>query len=94
MDIQGMVDEFVYNEVMHKLMVTAIVNKLHCSPTKAIAIVKNTPELLKGFPALQEAGEMLRTMNVKVISGPFFPESVALMQEHHLLITDAAEGRG
>jgi predicted nucleic acid-binding protein len=89
MDIQGMVDEFVYNEVMHKLMVTAIVNQLHCSPTKAIAIVKNTPELLKEFPALQEAGEMLRTMNVKVISGPFFPESFALMQEHHLLITDA-----
>jgi predicted nucleic acid-binding protein len=89
MDIQGMVDEFVYNEVMHKLMVTAIVNQLHCSPAKAIAFVKNTPELLKEFPALQEAGEMLRTMNVKVISGPFFPESFALMQEYHLLITDA-----
>jgi len=89
MDIQGIVDEFVYNEVMHKLMVTAIVNKLHCSPANAIAFVKKTPELLKELPALKEAGEMLRTMNVKVISGPFFPESLTLMQEHRLLITDA-----
>jgi predicted nucleic acid-binding protein len=89
MEIQGMVDEFVYNEVMHKLMVTAIVNQLHCSPAKAIAFVKNTPELLNEFPALQEAGELLRMMSVKVISGPFFPESFALMQKHHLLITDA-----
>ncbi|MCX6699391.1 MAG: type II toxin-antitoxin system VapC family toxin [Methanomicrobiales archaeon] len=28
-------------------------------------------------------------MNGKVIFGPFFPESCTLMQEHHLLITDA-----
>jgi len=65
------------------------VNRFHCSPQKAIALVKNTPEILKDFPALWEAGEMLQAMNVKVISGPFFPESFALMQEHHLLITDA-----
>lgn len=32
---------------------------------------------------------MLQAMNMKVISGPFFPESFAIMQEHHLLITDA-----
>ena len=32
---------------------------------------------------------MLQAMNLKVISGPFFPQSFALMQEHHLLITDA-----
>jgi len=89
MDIQGIVDEFVYSEVMHKLMVTAIVNRFHCSPQKAIALVKKRPEILKDFPALREAGEMLRAMNVKVISGPFFSESLALMQEHQLLITDA-----
>ena len=89
MDIQGIVDEFVYNEVMHKLMVTAIVNRFHCSPQKAITLIKNTPEILKVFPALWEVGEMLQAMNVKVILGPFFPESFTLMQEHHLLITDA-----
>ena len=89
MDIQGMVDEFVYNEVMHKLMVTVMVTRFHCSPQKAIALVKNIPDILKDFPVLWEAGEMLQAMNVKVISGPFFPESFALMQEHHLLITDA-----
>jgi predicted nucleic acid-binding protein len=89
MDIQGIVDEFVYNEVMHKLMVTAMVNRFHCSPQKAITFVKTTPEILKDFPALWEAGEIFRSMNVKVISGPFFPESFTLMQEHHLLITDA-----
>jgi len=89
MDIQGVVDEFVYNEVMHKLMVTAMVNRFHCSPQEAIISVKKTPEILKDFPALWEAGEMLQEMNVKVISGPFFPESFALMQEQHLLITDA-----
>ena len=88
-DLQGIVDEFVYNEVMHKLMVTAMVNQFHCSPQNAITLVKNTPGILKNFPALREAGEILRAMNVKVISGPFFPESFALMQEHHLLITDA-----
>ena len=70
-------------------MVTAIVNRFHCSPQEAITSVKKTPEILKDFPALWDAGEMLRAMNVKVISGPFFPESFALMQEHHLLITDA-----
>jgi len=89
MDIQGIVDEFVYNEVMHKLMVTAMVNRFHCSPQKAITFVKTTPEILKDFPALWEAGEIFRSMNVKVILGPFFPESFTLMQEHHLLITDA-----
>jgi predicted nucleic acid-binding protein len=88
-DIQGIVDEFVYNEVMHKLMLTALVNRFHCSPQEAITYVKNTPEILKDFPALWEAGGMLQAMNLKVISGPFFPESIALMQEHHLLITDA-----
>jgi predicted nucleic acid-binding protein len=88
-DIQGIVDDFVYNEVMHKLMVTAIVNRFHCSPQKAIAHIKNTPEILKEFPTLWEAGEMLWAMNVNVIIGPFFPDSFALMQEHHLLITDA-----
>ena len=89
MDIQGIVDEFVYNEVIHKLMVTALVNRFHCSPQQAITLVKNKPEILKDFPALWESGEMLRAMNLKVISGPFFPESFALMLEHHLLITDA-----
>jgi predicted nucleic acid-binding protein len=89
MDIQGVVDEFVYNEVMHKLMATALVNRFNCSPQKAIIFVKNTPEILKEFPVLWEAGEILQAMNIKVISGPFFPESFALMQEHHLLITDA-----
>ena len=89
MDIQGIVDDFVYNEVMHKLMVTAIVNRFHCSPQEAITSVKKTPEILKNFPALRKAGEMLQAMNLKVISGPFFPQSFALMQEHHLLITDA-----
>jgi hypothetical protein len=72
MDIQGIVDEFVYNEVIHKLMVTALVNRFHCSPQEAITSVKKTPEILKDFPALREAGEMLQAMNVKVISGPFF----------------------
>jgi predicted nucleic acid-binding protein len=89
MDIQGIVNEFVYNEVIHKLMVTALMNRFHCSPQQAIIMIKNTPELLKDFPALWEAGEMLRAMNLKVISGPFFPESFTLMQEYHLLITDA-----
>ena len=89
MDIQGIVDEFIFNEVMHKLMVTAMVNRFHCSPQKAIALVKNTPEILMDFPVLWEAGELLQAINVKVISGPFFPESFTLMQEHHLLITDS-----
>jgi predicted nucleic acid-binding protein len=89
LDIQGFVDEFVYNEVMHKLMVTAMVNRFRCSLQNAIALVKNTPGILKDFPALWEAGEILRALDVKVISGPFFPESFGLMQEHHLFITDA-----
>ena len=89
MDILGIVDEFVYNEVMHKLMVTAIVDRSHCSPQKAITIARKTPKILKEFPALWEAGEILRAMTVKVITGPFFPESFAIMQEHQLLITDA-----
>ena len=67
MDIQGIVDEFVYSEVMHKLMVTAIVNRFHCSPQKAIALVKNKPENLKDFPAPHKEGEMLQSMNGKDI---------------------------
>jgi len=70
-------------------MVTAIVNRFHCSPQEAITLVKKTPEILKNFPSLRKAGEMLHAMNQKVISGQFFPQSFALMQEHHLLITDA-----
>jgi predicted nucleic acid-binding protein len=54
-----------------------------------MTLIKDTPEILKEFPALWEAGEMLRAMNLNIISGPFFPESFTLMQEHHLLITDA-----
>jgi predicted nucleic acid-binding protein len=88
-DIQGLVDEFVYNEVIHKLMVTALMNRFHCSPQQAIALIRDTPEILNDFPALWEAGDIIRAMNLKVISGPFFPESVTLMQEYHLLITDA-----
>jgi predicted nucleic acid-binding protein len=89
MDIQGIVDEFVYNEVIHKLTVTAVMNRFHCSPQQVITLIKDTPEILKDFPALWEAGDMLRAMNLKIISGPFFPESLTLMQEYHLLITDA-----
>lgn len=89
MEIQGIVDEFVYTEVIHKLMVTALVNRFHCSPQQGITLIKNKPEILKDFPELWEAGEILRAMNLKVIPGPFFSESFALMQEHQLLITDA-----
>ena len=70
-------------------MITAIVNQLQCSPQHAVAAVKRNPAIIKEFPALQQAGEILRALNVKVIPGPFFSESLTFMQEHHLLITDA-----
>jgi len=52
---------------MHKLMVTALVNRFHCSPQKAIAIVNNKPKILKDFPAFHKAEEMLQSMNGKDI---------------------------
>jgi hypothetical protein len=51
-DIQGITDEFVFNEVVHNQMVTAIVNRFHYSPQNAISLIKNTLETLKDFPAL------------------------------------------
>ena len=89
MDIKGYVDEFVFNEVMHKLMVTALVNRDHRSPTEVIASVKDTPEILNELPELWQAGELLHAIDVTVISGPFFPEAVAFARMHRLLITDA-----
>jgi len=68
MDIQGIVDEFVYNEVIHKLTVTAVMNRFHCSPQQVITLIKDTPEILKDFPALWEAGDMLRAMNKEKIT--------------------------
>lgn len=74
-DIAGFIDEFVLNEVFHKLMVTAIMNCHRCSPAEAIAFVKKTPEILRELPQLWEACEILETVNVKNISGTLFSES-------------------
>jgi len=88
-DITGFVDEFVLNEVFHKLMVTSIVNRCHCSPVQAVAVVKKKPEILNEFPPLWEACDMLKNIGVNVIHGPFFSDSIEIAHRYNLLATDA-----
>ena len=89
MEITGFVDEFVLNEVFHKLMVTAIVNRYRISPQEAVTSMKNNPGILKELPELWQACELLKTIEVKIVPGPFFPDSLVVAQEYHLLATDA-----
>jgi predicted nucleic acid-binding protein len=89
MEITGFVDEFVLNEMFHKLMVTAIVNRYRISPQEAVTSMKNNPGILKELPELWQACELLKTIEVKIVPGPFFPDSLVVAQEYHLLATDA-----
>ena len=89
-DVTGFVDEFVLNEVFHKLMITSIVNRCHCSPVQAIALVKKTPEILNEVPLLWEACDMLKNFGVNVIPGPLFADSMEIAHQYNLLATDAA----
>jgi predicted nucleic acid-binding protein len=88
-DIFGFVDEFVLNEVLHKLMITAIVNRFHCAPHEAIAIVKHSPSILADLPHLWEASDLLQRIDVTCIPGPLFPKSLAISREWNLFATDA-----
>ena len=69
---------------------TSIVNRCHCSPVQAIAVVKKTPELLNEFPPLWEACDMLKNIGMKIIHGPLFADSIVIAHQYNLLATDAA----
>jgi hypothetical protein len=88
MEITGFVDEFVLNEVFHKLMVPSIVNRYRISP-QAVTSMKNNPGILKELPELWQACELLKTIGVKIVPGPFFPDFLVVAQEYPLLATDA-----
>jgi len=88
-EINGYCNDFVFNEVIHKLMITAFVNFYHCSPYGAVSLIKRKPEILNEFPELWQAGELLQALGFTIISGPFFPDAVNLAEDYHLLITDA-----
>jgi len=93
-EIIGLINDFVYNEVMHKLMVTALVNHNHCSPHEAISFIKREPEVLDELPELWQAGELLQLIDLKKISGPFFPSALSFSKKYKLLITDAVHVAG
>ena len=88
-DINGYCNDFVFNEVIHKLMVTAIVNRYHYSPHEVVSIIKKEPKILNEIPELWQAGELLNAIDLKFISGPFFPEALKISKKYNLLITDA-----
>lgn len=88
-DIIGYTDEFVLNEVFHKLMITAIVNQAHCSPQEAVLLAKKTPEIVKDLTHLWEATELLKKLDLRIISGPFYPESYSISHDFGLLATDS-----
>lgn len=88
-DISGFVDEFVLNEIFHKMMITSIVNRYHCEPHEAVALIKRSPPILSGLPHLWEAADLLQKVNVSHIPGPFFPEAYRISREGNLLSTDA-----
>ncbi|MCA1916979.1 type II toxin-antitoxin system VapC family toxin [Methanospirillum hungatei] len=51
-EIIGLINDFVYDEVMHKLMITALINRNHCSPYEAVSFIKREPEILDQLPEL------------------------------------------
>lgn len=53
-DILGFADEFVLNEVFHKLMVTSVVEQCRCSPIQAVAVIK---KLLKYLTCARRYGK-------------------------------------
>ena len=89
MDIIGYTDEFVLNEVFHKMMITAIINQEHCSPQEAVLIAKNSPEIVKDLTHLWEATELLKILDLRIITGPFYPESYHISHDFGLLATDS-----
>lgn len=88
-DITGFVDEFVLNEVFHKLMITSVVEGYHCPPAQAVAVIKKSPEILNEFPSLWEACDMLKNIGVEIIPGPFFSDSMEIARQYNLFATDA-----
>jgi len=88
-DISGFVDEFVLNEVFHKLMITGIVNRYHCEPHEAIVLIKRSPTILADLTPVWEASSLLQNVNVTSISGPFFPDAYRISHEWNILSTDA-----
>lgn len=82
-------DEFVLNEVYHKLMITAIVNRYHCEPHEAISLIKRSPSILAELSPVWEASELLQKLNITCIPGPFFPDAYQISREGNLLSTDA-----
>ena len=88
-DISGFVDEFVMNEVFHKLMITSVVNRYHCAPHEAVPLVRRLPTILADLSTLWEASDLLQKVDVTSIPGPFFPDAYRISQKYHLLSTDA-----
>jgi predicted nucleic acid-binding protein len=88
-DISGFVDEFVLNEVFHKLMITSIVNRYHCEPHEAVSLIKRSPSILADLSLLWKATDLLQKVNVTGIAGPFFPDTYRTSREWNLLSTDA-----
>jgi predicted nucleic acid-binding protein len=88
-DLTGFVDEFVLNEVFHKLMITSVVNQCHCSPGQAIVILKKIPKIVQDMPQLWDPGRMLENIGVKIIPGPFFSDSLNITRQYNFLVTDA-----
>jgi uncharacterized protein len=88
-DIYGFVDEFVLNEVFHKMMITSIVNRYHCEPHEAVSLIKRSPSILADLSLLWQATELLHKVNVTGIPGPFFPDAYKISREWNLLSTDA-----
>jgi predicted nucleic acid-binding protein len=88
-DISGFVDEFVLNEVYHKLMITGIVNRYHCEPHEVISLIKRSPSILAELSPVWEASDLLQKLNLTCIPGPFFPDAFQISREWNLLSTDA-----
>lgn len=82
-------DEFVLDEVFHKLMITAVVNHFHCTPYQAIDRVKQSPDILAGLTTLWEAADLLQRMDLVAIQGPFFPDAFGICRTWNLLAADA-----
>ncbi len=88
-EVLGFIDEFVQNEVFHKLMVAAVASRKRLSLPDAVSYIKRNPDILKTVPELWQACELLKSMDLEVIPGPLFGESLVLSEEFQLLATDA-----
>ena len=71
-DISGFVDEFVLNEVYHKLMITGIVNRYHCEPHEAISLIKRSPSIRAELSPVCEASELLQKLKYHQYTRPIF----------------------